>query len=300
MVEEGYAYPNTLVVASDSHANMYGGVGCLGTPVVRTDAAAIWGTGNTWWQVPPVTRVTLHNTLPRGATGKDVIIALCSLFSKDEILNHALEFDASTETLANLSVDDRLSIANMTTEWGALSALFPVDRVTLDWLYNRAHTLKKRHGTHGHPRHSLKALKALETDSVNRADPGASYAAQLSLDLASVEPHIAGPNTVKQASSLSAISSKNIPIQKAYLVSCVNSRASDLKAAAEVVKGHSVAPGVEFYVAAASSEVQAESELTGDWATLLAAGAKPLPAGCGPCIGNPVKTLTCLLLITMF
>jgi homoaconitate hydratase len=131
----------------------------------------------------------------------------------------------------------------------------------------------------------LKALNKLETDPVNAADKGASYAAQLSLDLASVEPHIAGPNTVKMATPLSKITTKSIPIQKAYLVSCVNSRVSDLKAAAQVVKGHSVAPGVEFYVAAASSEVQVESESNGDWATLLAAGAKPLPAGCGPCIG---------------
>ena len=77
MCEEGYVWPGTMVVASDSHSNMYGGIGCLGTPIVRTDAAAIWATGRTWWQVPPVARVELNGRLNKGVTGKDVIITLC-------------------------------------------------------------------------------------------------------------------------------------------------------------------------------------------------------------------------------
>ena len=92
MCEEGYVWPGTMVVASDSHSNMYGGLGCLGTPVVRTDAAAIWATGQTWWQVPPVARVKLIGKLLPGVTGKDVIITLCGLFNNDEVLNHAIEF----------------------------------------------------------------------------------------------------------------------------------------------------------------------------------------------------------------
>src|SRR5271156_2700047 len=116
MVEEGYAWPGSLVVASDSHSNMYGGIGCLGTPVVRTDAASIWATGRTWWQVPPVAKVTFTGVLPKGVTGKDVIVALCGLFDKDDVLNHAIEFTGSEETLKSLQVDDRLTIANMTTE----------------------------------------------------------------------------------------------------------------------------------------------------------------------------------------
>jgi len=123
MVEEGYAWPGTLSVASDSHANMYGGVGCLGTAVVRTDAASIWATGQTWWQIPPIAKVTFTGTLPQGVTGKDVIVALCGLFSKDEVLNHAIEFTGSEKTMRSLPIDDRLAIANMTTEWGALTGL---------------------------------------------------------------------------------------------------------------------------------------------------------------------------------
>ena len=130
--EEGYAWPGTMVVASDSHSNMYGGLGCLGTPVVRTDAAAIWATGQTWWQIPPVAKVTLTGKLQKGVPGKDVIITLCGVFNKDEVLNHAVEFAGSG--VAHLSLDDRLTIANMTTEWGALAGVFECDERTLDWL----------------------------------------------------------------------------------------------------------------------------------------------------------------------
>lgn len=171
----GHAWPTTLTVASDSHSNHYGGIGALGTPVVRTDAASIWSTSKTWWQsvlprcsyqcstyfrsellskkhflkhlafeilftvlqstpgasvanegydrIPPIAKITFTGVLPRGVTGKDVIVALCGLFNQDDVLNHALEFTGSDETLASIPIDARLTIANMTTEWGALSGM---------------------------------------------------------------------------------------------------------------------------------------------------------------------------------
>jgi len=121
MVEQGYVVPGALVVASDSHSNLYGAMAALGTPVVRTDAASIWATGVTWWQVPKVAKVMLKGNLSAGVVGKDVIIALCGLFNKDEVLNHAVEFLG--DGVANLPMSARMTIANMTTEWGALFAL---------------------------------------------------------------------------------------------------------------------------------------------------------------------------------
>lgn len=120
MIEEGYAWPGTLAVASDSHSNIYGGIGCLGTPVVRTDAASIWSTERTWWQIPPIAKITFTGLLPAGVTGKDVIVALCGLFNNDEVLNHAIEFAGSEQTMRSIPIDDRLTISNMTTEEGAL------------------------------------------------------------------------------------------------------------------------------------------------------------------------------------
>ncbi len=291
MVEEGYAWPGTMVVASDSHSNMYGGLGCLGTPVVRTDAAAIWASGKTWWQIPPVVKVVLTGKLRPGVTGKDVIITLAGYFNNDEVLNHAIEFTG--DGIQHLSIDQRLTIANMTTEWGALAGVFPVDEKTIAWLRQRAEYVKKRglagvpsdadgHGEH--PRLNEKRIKELE-NNIPQADEQAYYAKELVLDLATVVPHVAGPDTVKVVAPVNELASKNIKIHKAYLVSCVNSRLEDIAQAAEVVKGKKVADHVKFYIAAASSEVQKEAERLGYWQTLLNAGAIPLPPGCGPCIG---------------
>ncbi len=286
MCEEGYAWPGTLAVASDSHANMYGGLGCLGTPVVRSDAAAIWATGRTWWQVPPVARLRLEGRLRPGVTGKDVIVTLCALFGADEVLNHAIEFAGNG--VAALSVDDRLTIANMTTEWGALAGVFPIDHVVLAWLGARAARLAAAGAPH--PRVSAERIDRLAADPP-RADADAEYAAELTLDLATVQPYVAGPNSVKVARPAAQLAREGVRIDKAYVLSCVNSRADDLAAAARVLRGRTVADGVRFYVAAASSEAQAESESRGDWATLVEAGAIVLPPGCGPCIGLGEGTL---------
>ena len=299
MVEEGYAWPGTLVVASDSHSNMYGGVGCLGTPIVRTDGASIWATGKTWWQIPPVAKVTFTGVLPAGVTGKDIIVALCGLFDKDDVLNHAIEFTGSEETMRSLSVDDRLTIANMTTEWGALSGLFPIDSVLKGWLKGKATTSAM--GLADGPFKTLAAQRfthpALEHLFANplTADKGATYSKELFLDLSTLSPYVSGPNSVKVATALGDLEAADIKVDKAYLVSCTNSRASDLAAAARVFKEAAtggndgkipkIADGVKFYIAAASLPEQLAAEEAGDWQTLLDAGATPLPAGCGPCIG---------------
>jgi homoaconitate hydratase len=289
MVEEGYAWPGTMTVASDSHSNMYGGVGCLGTAMVRTDAASIWATGKTWWQIPPIARVTFTGVLPKGVTGKDVIVALCGLFNNDEVLNHAIEFTGSEQTMRTLPVDDRLAIANMTTEWGALTGLFPIDAMLQAWMRAKATTAALFDGEATRFTHS-RIDDLIQNQRV--ADKGATYAKSLYLNLSTLSPYVSGPNSVKIATPLRDLEAKGIKLNKAYLVSCTNSRASDLAAAAKVFKEASesgkpakIAPGVEFYIAAASLPEQEAAEDAGDWQALLDAGAKPLPAGCGPCIG---------------
>jgi homoaconitate hydratase len=295
MVEEGWAWPGTLVVASDSHTNMYGGIGCLGTPVVRTDAASIWATGKTWWQIPPVAKVAFTGVLPKGVTGKDVIVALCGLFDKDEILNHAIEFTGSEETLRSLPIDARLTISNMTTEWGALSGLFPIDDVLQGWLRSKATmaAIDKSAGRHTCERFTHDGLDELFANQLS-ADKGAKYAKSLYLNLSTLSPYVSGPNSVKVATPLDKLESQSIKVNKAYLLSCTNSRASDIAAAAKVFKDAAarndgrippVADGVKFYIAAASAPEQQVAEEAGDWKTLVEAGAQPLPAGCGPCIG---------------
>jgi homoaconitate hydratase len=278
MVEMGYVVPGSLCVASDSHSNMYGAVGALGTPVVRTDAAAVWATGEFWWQIPRTIQVVLEGKLNPGVTGKDVIITLCGLYNSEEVLNAVVEF--SGPGVAGLSMDERLSISNMTTEWGALAGWFPVDAVTIDYLRKRLAVLSKK----GPARFGAEDLARWESNPP-APDPDAVYAARIVLDLAEVTPHVSGPDTVQVMSSVAEIEPKKIAIAKAYLVSCVNSRLSDIEEAARVLRGKKVAPGVKFYIAPASAETHVAAVASGAWGVLLDAGAIELPPSCGPCIG---------------
>jgi homoaconitate hydratase len=287
MVEEGYVLPGSFVVASDSHSNLYGGLAALGTPVVRTDAAAIWSTGRTWWQVPEIVKVNLTGRLQPGVTGKDVIITLIGTFNKDEVLNCCLEFTGPG--VASLSLEERLTIANMTTEWGALAGVFPYDDVARKYLLARAEVFQQRGDKH--PRLTPEIIAQLDQEKI-AADPGAAYAKELDFDLSTVTPFVAGPNEVKTITALPEIEQKDVKIDKAFLMSCVNGRLQDFAAAAQVIQGRKIAPHVKFYVAAASSEVEDQAKKLGYWQSLMDAGAIALPPGCGACIGLGQGVLT--------
>jgi len=242
MIERGHVRPGGLVAAADSHANMYGAEGALGVAVTRSDAAAIWAWGMFWWEVPPVVRLVLEGRLPEGSVGKDVALVLCALYP-DEAIGASVEITGPG--LSALPSDDRRTLANLTTEWGASACV--VD----------------------------------DGSAIGRT----GYAATITLDLAEVGPHVAGPDTLARAEPLAAVAARRIPIQKAYLVSCAGARASDLAAAASALAGGSVAPGVRLYLSAASAAVEREARAAGTWDVLVRAGALVLPSGCGPCIG---------------
>lgn len=278
MVQEGYVTPGSFVVASDSHSNMYGALGAIGTPIVRTDAAVVWATGEFWWQIPRTIQVVLEGQLPPGSMGKDVIISLCGLYNHEEVLNAAVEFTGPG--VAGLSIDARLSIANMSTEWGALVAWFPCDAATVGYMRGVHEQARSR----GIERFKEEDLFGWKHDPP-RPDADAQYAGRIVLNLAEVTPHLSGPDTVQAMQSLAEMQRKKIAIHKAYLVSCMNSRIEDLEAAARVLAGRKVASTVKFYLAAASKAVQEEAERRGLWQTIVHAGAITLPPGCGPCIG---------------
>jgi len=291
MCDEGYAFPNTMAVASDSHSNMYGGLGCLGTPIVRTDAAGLWVSGETWWQIPPVAKVILTGKPQAGVSGKDIALALCGLFNHDEVLNHALEFHG--DALQHISIEQRLTIANMSTEWGALAGLFPVDDLTLAWLSARNEIIKERGpmgvasdtGTQGkHPRINDDTLEKLQND-ILQPDIDAYYTKVITLDVSTIAPIVSGPHAVNKIYSAVDINQKDIRIHKAYLLSCVNGRYEDFVTAANILKGKKAADGVEFYISCASEEIRKRLTADGYWQILLDAGAIELPPGCGPCIG---------------
>jgi len=278
MVSRGYVVPGSLCVASDSHATTYGALGALGTPIVRTDAAAVWSTGTFWWQVPRTLRVELRGELATGVAGKDVILALCGMFAAGEVLNAVVEFTG--DGVASLGMDARLSIANMTTEWGGLAGIFPVDEVTVDHMRRVRNAL----AACGEQRFCEADLMHWSTDPP-AADPDAVYAGRIEFDLSTLRPVVAGPDSVRALATVAEVGARHTKIDKAYLLGCVNGRLEDLQAAARVLRGRHVHDGVSFYVAAASADVQAAAEADGTWQTLLDAGAHALPPGCGPCIG---------------
>ena len=279
MLENGYVHPGGFCVASDSHSNMYGAVGAVGTPVVRTDAAALWATGRFWWQIPRTVKVVLDGELRPGVTGKDVILTLCGLYNSGEVLNAALEF--AGPGVKTLSLDARMTIANMTTEWGALVGWFPCDEVTVDFLTKRRAILDLQGIQDRIPKAALETW----TSAPPVSDADAVYAAVIELDLDDVGPHVAGPDVVQKTAPLAELMAADVKIHKAYLLSCVNSRLEDLKAAADVLLGRKVAEGVVLYVAAASRYVEEQAKEQGYWQVLLDAGAVALPPSCGPCIG---------------
>jgi homoaconitate hydratase len=285
MVEQGFVHPGSLVVASDSHSNMYGALGAVGTPVVRTDAAALWAGAVTWWLVPRTVKVVLEGRLQPGVTGKDVIITLCGLYNSGEVLNAAIEFHGPG--VAGLSMSERLTISNMTTEWGALVGWFPFDEITAEYLRERAAVLDQNGVT---DRLTEEMITGWE-EHATVPDADASYAAEITIDLARVSPHVAGPHGVGVMRSAADMAKDRVTVHKAYLLSCTNARFDDLAEAAAVLRGQKVADGVELYVAAASAEIQSATEEDGAWDDLLNAGARALPPGCGACIGLGVGLL---------
>jgi homoaconitate hydratase len=177
----------------------------------------------------------------------------------------------------------------MTTEWGALSGLFPIDSVLLAWMRAKATTsalFDAKSSAQNRFTHA-RIDELIQNQLV--ADKGATYAKSLYLNLSTLSPYVSGPNSVKVATPLKNLEAQNIKIDKAYLISCTNSRASDLAAAAKVFKDAAkdgrvpkVAEGVQLYIAAASLPEQKIAEDAGDWQVLLDVGGIALESGCGP------------------
>ena len=285
MVERGYVVPGSFVVASDSHSNMYGALGAVGTPIVRTDAAAVWATGEFWWQIPRSIQVVLEGKLPEGATGKDVIITLCGLYNHDECLNAAVEFTGPG--VASLSMDARLSISNMTTEWGPLVGWFPVDAVTIAYHARRSAAaegdgrrafFRERHRELGEE--SAGTGRGCGLCRAHRARPRAGYAARFRAR------HGAGYAVAGRDREEESRDPEGVPD---FVREFAGGRSGS---GGEGAQGSESCLGdVKFYLAAASKWVQEEAEKRGIWQTLLDAGAQPLPSGCGPCIGLGVGLL---------
>lgn len=258
--EQGLVTAGDIVVGADSHTCTYGAVGAFSTGVGSTDMAAAMASGELWFKVPPAVKVEIKGDFKGKVSGKDVILALIGKIGVDGARYKSLEFCG--DGIKNLSMDDRLTIANMAIEAGAKNGIFPVDEVTLKYL--------KDHGA--------------KTPEIFEADADAEYDETVVIDLSELDytvacPHL--PSNVKPASQLS-----DVAVDQAVIGSCTNGRISDLRAAAEVLKGKKIADGVRCIVIPATQKIYLKAMEEGLLATFINAGAVVSTPTCGPCLGG--------------
>ncbi|NOX21933.1 MAG: 3-isopropylmalate dehydratase large subunit [Actinobacteria bacterium] len=258
--EQGHVRPGMLIVGTDSHTTTHGALGAGGTGIGTSDMVYALATGRLWFRVPETIRFEMTGDLLPGVSWKDVILHLAGRFGSDAAQYRAMEFGGSAVKNANMS--SRLTVANMAVEMGAKFGLFAADEVTDAYLRDHGGVGSEPYGP----------------------DPDAEYEAVHEISLSDLPPQVALPNEVDRVSSIEDVA--GLTINQAFIGSCTNGRIEDLQAAAAVLAGKHIAPGVRLLVVPASRQILQEALETGVIATLVDAGASVLTPGCGPCFGG--------------
>jgi 3-isopropylmalate/(R)-2-methylmalate dehydratase large subunit len=260
LVDHGLVYPGMVLVVTDSHTTTHGAFGAFGTGVGATDLAVIMITGKLWFRVPEIIRLHLEGKLRKGVFAKDAILKIIGELGADYGVYKAIEFTGPL--LESLTIPERMTLCNMTTEMGAKTSYHQPDSRTLDYL-------KKK----GRP-----------DFEITRSDSGYVYAAEHSYDFSNLEPQLAVPHSVDRVLPISKLI--GTPIQQAFLGTCTGGRAEDLNVAARIVKGRKVNRGTRFLVVPASKDVLMQTMARGDMQTLVEAGATFVTPGCAACLGT--------------
>ncbi|MBN2447393.1 MAG: 3-isopropylmalate dehydratase, partial [Phycisphaerae bacterium] len=273
LAEKGHTRPGEILVGTDSHTCTAGAFGQFATGIGNTDAAFVMGTGRILLRVPESVRVVLEGSMPPSVMAKDVILHLIGEIGFDGATYCALEFTG--DGVAGLTVEDRMTIANMAIECGAKNGVFAADRMACDWVTARG----REHGT-------------ARPFAVLNADAGARYAAEYRVDLAALEPTVALPHDPAQRAV--ARDCGHITLDRAYVGSCTGGKLSDFLAFAHVVRGREVVIDT-FGVPATPNIVRQLHEATlggrSVWDALVTAGVKMTEnAGCAACLGGPSDT----------
>jgi 3-isopropylmalate/(R)-2-methylmalate dehydratase large subunit len=262
LMEEGLARPGGTVVNTDSHLNVVGAIGCLGQGMGDVDVAFAFRTGRTWLEVPPSVRVTLKGKYKWPTTAKDVALAMLREFGSSGLLGKAVELYGPTAQ--SFSVEERITVASMATEMGAVAVFLPPNEEVLEWCEGAA---------------------GVEVAGVY-ADEGASYEATRELDVDGLEPLIACPPSPSNVKAVSEVAGKGVG--SAFFGSCTNGRFEDFRAAARVMSGRSVAPGVVAYAVPATRRIYGAMLAEGLAAELFGEGFIVSNPGCGGCAQGQV------------
>ena len=261
--ELGLIRPGMLIIGADSHTCTYGALGCVSTGVGSTDMAAAMLTGKLWFRVPEAVKIVLTGSLKRFVTGKDVILTLIGMLGVDGATYKSLEFFGNVSAL---SVDDRLTIANMAVECGAKNAFFPVDEAAAEYLRSRG--------------------AEYDAGDVVLPDADAEYGRTIELDLSSVMPAVAFPHLPSNVKFFGKDVPEGLKIDQVVIGSCTNGRLSDMRAAASVMRGRKVADGVRCIVIPATMEVYKKCIDEGLTSVFIDSGAAVSTPTCGPCLGG--------------
>ena len=264
--EQGLVGPGDCIIGADSHTCTYGALGAFSTGVGSTDLAAGMATGTAWFKVPSALKIELIGKPSAFVGGKDVILHLIGMIGVDGALYRSLEFTG--EGVANLSIDDRLCIANMAIEAGAKNGIFPVDDVTLAYVQGRFQREIK----------------------VFAADEDAEYDQTITIDLATLRPTVAFPHLPENTKTIDECNGQ-VKIDQSVIGSCTNGRMEDMRAAAEILKGRKVAKNVRCIVIPATQTIWLQCMHEGLFDIFVEAGAVVSTPTCGPCLGGHMGIL---------
>ncbi len=263
--ELGLVLPGDLVVGADSHTCTYGALGAFATGMGSTDVAVAMATGRTWLRVPETIRVVYAGQLQPWVGGKDLILYTIGRLGVDGARYKALEFGGPA--IDALSMDGRLTMANMAVEAGAKAGLMAVDAKTLDYVQSRA---QRPYNVHDY-------------------QAGATYASILEIDASHIEPQVAFPHLPDNVRPVSEAG--DVPIDQVVIGSCTNGRLEDLRVAAAVLRGRRVRPSVRCIVIPGSQQVYLDALREGLLAQFVEAGAAVSTPTCGPCLGGHMGVL---------
>ena len=261
--EKGLVVPGDVIIGADSHTCTHGALGAFSTGMGSTDLAFAMISGGNWFKVPESIKVVLSGKPGKYTTGKDIILEIIRMIGVDGALYKTLEFTGST--IEYLTMDDRFSMCNMAIEAGAKNGIVAVDAITEAFL----------------------ADKPLAREpQIHYSDENASYSQVLEIDVANLDPVIAYPFLPSNGHSVVQAVADKIKIDQAFIGSCTNGRLSDLKVAAEILKGQKVHPDVRLIVTPGTQKILREANHLGYIDIIVDAGGVVSNPTCGACLGG--------------
>ncbi len=263
--EKGLVVAGDVIIGADSHTCTYGALGAFSTGVGSTDMAAGMATGEAWFKVPSAIKINVFGALQGFASGKDVILSIIGQIGVDGALYQSMEFVG--EGIKNLSMDDRLCIANMAIEAGAKNGIFVCDEKTIEYM--------KEHSTREY--------------EVFEADKDAEYTQTIDIDLSQIRPTVAFPHLPENTRTIDDVG--EVKIDQVVIGSCTNGRIEDLRATAQILNGRKVAKGVRCIIIPGTQKIYLQAIKEGLVEIFINAGAIFSMPTCGPCLGGHMGVL---------